>query len=114
MKIENRIEYLTEQRLLAYIPQAIKWVVHYLRAVKRERAIAKYNDQVMRKIRSGGEAIKLEMGSGGKKGVNGWTTVDRLPGSDLRIDLWHHCRFETTRWTRFIPHTFWNIFNTVT
>jgi predicted SAM-dependent methyltransferase len=87
MKIENRIEYLTEQRLLAYAPQAIKWVVHYLRAVKTERAIAKCNEQVMRKIRSSEEAIKLEMGSGPKKGINGWTTVDRMPGADLRFDL---------------------------
>jgi predicted SAM-dependent methyltransferase len=38
------------------------------------------------RLSSGQSPIKLELGAGGKKGVNGWTTVD-LGGADIAHDL---------------------------
>lgn len=40
-----------------------------------------------RKFQRRGEALMLEIGSGGKKGINGWTTIDVCRGCDIRWDL---------------------------
>jgi predicted SAM-dependent methyltransferase len=40
-----------------------------------------------RKLQRSGEVLMLEIGSGGKKGTNGWTTVDVCRGCDIRWDL---------------------------
>ena len=35
----------------------------------------------------GGQPINLELGSGSKKGTNGWTTIDIAPGCDMYCNL---------------------------
>jgi predicted SAM-dependent methyltransferase len=42
---------------------------------------------IVRKLLKSGDPIKLELGSGKKRGANGWTTLDRTPGCDLYCDL---------------------------
>lgn len=42
---------------------------------------------IVRNLLKSGDPIKLELGSGKKRGANGWTTLDRTPGCDLYCDL---------------------------
>lgn len=41
----------------------------------------------LRKLQNSAYPIKLELGSGSKKGMNGWTTLDIAPGCDLYCNL---------------------------
>jgi len=43
--------------------------------------------QISRLVRKQGGSINLEIGSGSKKGENGWVTVDMIPGCDIYWDL---------------------------
>lgn len=87
MRVENRIEYLTERRLLAHLPQVAKWPLRYWRAARSEWAIAGANARALRLLRDTGDPIRLEMGAGPRKPPCGWTTVDIRAGCDLRLDL---------------------------
>jgi predicted SAM-dependent methyltransferase len=39
------------------------------------------------KLQNGSSPIRLELGSGSKKGTDGWTTLDLVPGCDMYCDL---------------------------
>ena len=43
--------------------------------------------RLVSKLLNSPNPIKLELGSGSKKGANGWTTLDLSPGCDLYCDL---------------------------
>ena len=55
------------------------------------------------------KAIKLDLGSGAKRGSNGWTTVD-ITGADISHDLRKKSRYRIILYPKFIPLTFWNTF----
>jgi predicted SAM-dependent methyltransferase len=54
----------------------------YLRKHKHELLLGKINDLV-----ASNKRISIEIGSGPKKGQNGWLTIDILPGCDLQLNL---------------------------
>ena len=67
----------------SYCPSPVirlgKGVRHFARLAQSRRLI--------RRLQNSSLPIKLELGSGRKKGLNGWTTLDLAPGCDLYCDL---------------------------
>lgn len=67
-------EFIRRSPTLLFITRWILDFIRYLNAISKWKSIVN-NDE-----------IKLELGSGTKKGLNGWTTVDRN-GADISWDL---------------------------
>lgn len=63
-----------------------KFVTKLARNIRHVKLLAA-SPLLVRKLVKGADPIKLELGSGRKKGANGWTTLDRIPGCDLYCDL---------------------------
>jgi predicted SAM-dependent methyltransferase len=70
-------------QVIAYSPKLLIDLAKRIRLLGRAAASRK----LLRKLCNSEDPIKLELGSGSKKGVNGWTTLDRSPGCDLYCDL---------------------------
>jgi predicted SAM-dependent methyltransferase len=69
--------------IVANSPKPVVDLAKGIRRVGRLQA----SRRLVHKLVSSAEPIKLELGSGSKKGVNGWTTLDLAPGCDLYCDL---------------------------
>jgi predicted SAM-dependent methyltransferase len=54
----------------------------YLRKQKRKLVLNKINEVI-----ATNEKVYIEIGSGPKKGQNGWLTIDILPGCDIQMNL---------------------------
>jgi predicted SAM-dependent methyltransferase len=70
------------------------------RALRRQRRTAERNRAALARIRERGHEICLELGSGPKKGVNGWLTVDIVEGADLHWDLTRRLPFDDNEVSR--------------
>lgn len=53
----------------------------------RDRGRANSSRSYARRLLRGSQPISLELGSGNKRGSNGWTTVDVTPGCDMYCNL---------------------------
>jgi len=69
--------------LLSYSPAPIVAMAKGIRDLTRERS----SRVQARKILRDSGPIRLELGAGNKKGTNGWTTLDIVPGCDMYCDL---------------------------
>jgi len=69
--------------LVSYSPPPVVSVAKSLRDLRRERSSRAY----VRSLLHGTQPISLELGSGGKRGSNGWTTIDVVPGCDIYRNL---------------------------
>jgi predicted SAM-dependent methyltransferase len=70
-------------RVLAHSPKPLADLAKRIRHGGRLRV----SRRLVSKLLNSPNPIKLELGSGSKKGANGWTTLDLSPGCDLYCDL---------------------------
>lgn len=66
-----------------YSPAPIVKLAKGVRKLGRFRSSRKLRNRLLKSKKP----IKLELGSGGKKGMNGWTTLDVVEGCDLYCNL---------------------------
>jgi predicted SAM-dependent methyltransferase len=69
--------------LVSYCPSPV--IAGAKRLHNRGRAIS--SRSYARRLLRGSQPISLELGSGSKRGSNGWTTIDMAPGCDLYCNL---------------------------
>jgi predicted SAM-dependent methyltransferase len=68
---------------MAHSATPMRRLARSIRNLGRERSA---RSQVQHLLR-GAQPIKLELGSGSRKGTNGWTTIDMAPGCDMYCNL---------------------------
>jgi predicted SAM-dependent methyltransferase len=68
---------------VAYSPKPVLNLAKGIRNIGRLRASRLHVRQLLKSA----DPIRLELGSGSKKGASGWTTLDLAPGCDLYCDL---------------------------
>lgn len=69
--------------LLRYINQQRRDVIHYL----KKRVCLRKSDEYVYSLLAAGQPIFLELGSGAKKGINGWVTSDVCQNTDIWLNL---------------------------
>jgi predicted SAM-dependent methyltransferase len=69
--------------MVSYSPSPVVAVAKGLRNLGRDYSSRMY----VRTLLRGTKPISLELGSGSKKGSNGWTTMDVVPGCDMYCNL---------------------------
>lgn len=69
--------------LVSYSPSSAVALAKHLRDLGRVRSSRVHARRLLR----GAQPISLELGSGSKKGSNGWTTLDIAPGCDMYCNL---------------------------
>jgi predicted SAM-dependent methyltransferase len=67
----------------SYSPAPVIDAAKCIRRLGRMRS----SRQLVRELLDAARPIRLELGSGDKKGVNGWTTLDVAPGCDMYCNL---------------------------
>jgi predicted SAM-dependent methyltransferase len=69
------------------IPRAILDVIDAHYRIKHHENISNRNSEIIRELLKGSMPIKLEIGAGKNRGVEGWTYSDMGDGCDLNLDL---------------------------
>jgi predicted SAM-dependent methyltransferase len=72
-----------KHRLMSVCPLPVVAVAKSLRDRGRANSSRSYAGRLLR----GSQPISLELGSGSKRGSNGWTTLDVAPGCDMYCNL---------------------------
>ncbi len=71
------------RRIVSHSPLPMVTAARSIRDLGRERSARKHVQSMLRAK----TPISLELGSGRKKGTNGWTTIDVVPGCDMYCNL---------------------------
>ena len=87
MRSVNQIDCSASTNWKRHVFDLAKSALAFCRAVRKERRVSSQNKSALTKILNSQREIKLELGSGAKKGRDGWTTIDLAEGCDLRLDL---------------------------
>jgi len=83
----NRTDHSLRTEWKRCVLAPVKSALAFCLALRGEWRVSSENKRVLSKILGSQREIKLELGSGPKKGRDGWTTIDSEEGCDLVLNL---------------------------